>query len=66
MTLDNIIASIDSEIARLQSARDLLREVTTKDKEVSAPHKRRKLSSDARKKIAAAQRKRWAKQKAGK
>ena len=58
MTLDNIIASIDSEIARLQKVRALL------STETSAP-KRRRLSAAARKKIAAAQRKRWANVKKG-
>jgi hypothetical protein len=63
MSVDNIIASIDAEIDRLQSVRDLLAETTTK---TSATRKRRTLSPAARKRIADAQRKRWAKQKAGK
>ena len=67
MTLDNILASIDAEIARLMNVRDLLTEVTTKASEGSngaTPRKRRKLSPASRKRIADAQRKRWAKQKA--
>ena len=63
MTLDNIIASIESEIRRLENVRDLLAELTAKTGPGSAPRKRRKLSPAGRKKIADAQRKRWAKQK---
>jgi hypothetical protein len=62
MTLDNIIASIDAEIARFTKARALLADSPTK----GTPPKSRKLSPAARKRIADAQRKRWAKQKAGK
>jgi hypothetical protein len=51
MTIDNILASIDSEIAQLKQARALL----------SNKHK---MSAAARKRIGDAQRKRWAKQKA--
>ena len=65
MTLDNILASIDAEIARLMNVRDLLTEVTAKASNSATPRKRRKLSPAARKRIADAQRKRWAKQKAG-
>lgn len=64
MTLDNIIASIDAEIARLEQARALFSTETSNAG--SATRKRRKLSPAARKRIAEAQRKRWAKQKAGK
>ena len=59
MTLETIFSSIDSEIARLQKVRALLSDSTP---QAAAP-KRRKLSPAARRKIAAAQRKRWAKQK---
>jgi hypothetical protein len=62
MTLANILSSIDSEIALLEQARVLLSDLSTKDT-AAPPRKRRKLSAAARKKIAEAQRKRWAKQK---
>lgn len=65
MTLESILASIDAEIVRLQSVRELLTEVTTKAGDSATP-KRRKFSPAARKRIAEAQRKRWAKQKAEK
>lgn len=62
-----IIAQIDAEISRLQQARALLGGGTTKGKpgrpKGSAnkpPHRRRVLSADARKRIADAQRRRWA------
>ena len=70
-----IITALDAEIARLQHARSLL---AASDKPTrrgrpakSAPlafsvPKKRKLSPEARRKIAAAQKKRWAKQKAAK
>jgi hypothetical protein len=73
MTIDSILAQLDSEIARLNQVRSLLAnsgKVTTKfteRKTTKAPIKRRKkrvLSADARKRIADAQRKRWAAQKA--
>ena len=72
MTVSNILSSIDAEIARLQEARNLLagtlinargRKGTGKS---SAPKKstgKRVMSAEAREKIAAAQRKRWAVQK---
>jgi hypothetical protein len=62
MTVNSILSSIDSEIARLTKARALLATETSKDR--AAPvRKGRKLSAAARKRIADAQRKRWAKQK---
>lgn len=75
MNTQDIISAIDAEIARLQSARYLLAGTATKrrgrprkaESVASAPAmKRRTLSPAARKKIAEAQRKRWAKQKAAK
>ena len=67
MTLETILASIDSEIAQLKQARALLSGDVTKKTTSAAPvRKRRKMSAAARKKIADAQRKRWAKQKATK
>jgi hypothetical protein len=65
MTLAGILSSIDSEIARLTQARALLSELSTSDT-AAPPPKRRMLSAAARKKIAEAQRKRWAKLKKGK
>lgn len=77
MTIDSILAQIDSEIARLTQARSLLSgsgatatKAATKvaTKATSAPKagrgKKRVLSAEARKRIAEAQRKRWAAQKA--
>ena len=65
MTLFEIISSIDSEIARLRQIRALLFDDGAKNTTTAAPvRKRRKMSAAARKKIADAQRKRWAKQKA--
>jgi hypothetical protein len=69
MSVDTILASIDREIAQLERARSLLSGLSTKTKtpKAAAPKKkRRKMSAEARKRIADSQRKRWAKQKAGK
>jgi hypothetical protein len=70
MTREEIIAAIDEEIDRLEQVRDLLQAAgSTKlvgslgRKTVAAP-KKRNLSPDARARIAAAQKRRWAKQKA--
>lgn len=72
MTIDSILAEIDAEIARLTQARKLLagagkvavaptgaKAKTTAAKKTSA----RVLSPEARKRIADAQRRRWAAQK---
>ncbi|MGO9316497.1 MAG: hypothetical protein ACLPXT_12150 [Terracidiphilus sp.] len=76
MAIDSILALIDAEIASLQQVRSLLAstgKVTVKgtgrktQKAAKAPKrgkKRRVLSAEARKRIADAQRKRWAAQKA--
>ncbi len=74
MAIENIITEIDAEIARLKQARALLANLgsaTTKaavmQTNASAKvktAKNRVLSPEARAKIAAAQRRRWAKQKA--
>jgi hypothetical protein len=76
MAIDSILALIDAEIASLQQARTLLasaskaaaKETGIKIKKAAkAPKKgkkRRVLSAEARKRIADAQRKRWAAQKA--
>jgi hypothetical protein len=70
MAIANILAQIDSEIARLKQARALLanlgtaastpRRRTAKASAKAKPRKKRVLSADARKRIADAQRKRWA------
>lgn len=73
MAIDSILAQIDSEIARLTQVRALLAgsggnvsSITERKTKKSAPKvkKARVLSADARKRIADAQRKRWAAQKA--
>ena len=73
MAIESIIAQIDAEIASLTQARSLLAnaglggakitESKTK-KSRAKTRKRRVLSPEARKRIADAQRKRWAAQKA--
>jgi len=71
MAIDSIVAQIDAEIARLTQVRALLSgtgKPAAKAVTTSAPkaprRKKRVLSADARKRIAEAQRKRWAAQKA--
>jgi hypothetical protein len=73
MTIDSILAQLDSEIARLTQVRSLLassaksapRFSGAKVGKVGATRrKKRVLSAEARKRIADAQRKRWAAQKA--
>ncbi len=73
MGLNEIVAALDDEIGRLEEVRSLL----TGTKGSAAPaatsfafganqgktHKRRKLSAEARARISAAQKKRWAAQK---
>jgi hypothetical protein len=81
MANKEVIAAIDKEIARLQQARTILageeeEEVTPRSrgaakqvvkKRVGRPAgTKRVLSAEARKRIADAQKKRWAAQKAGK
>ena len=63
MTIDKILATIDDEIARLKKVRALLSTNEAVTESVAPVRKRRKLSAAARKKIAEARRKRWAKQK---
>jgi len=69
MAIENILAQIDSEISRLKQARALLANIGTaatpsgrkaKAGSKGRPRKKRFLSADARKRIADAQRKRWA------
>jgi len=67
MNREQIIAAIDEEISRLQQVRKLLQSATgrviTTGVAGKAP-KKRILSPEARQRIAAAQKRRWAKQKA--
>jgi len=73
MNTQDIVSTIDAEIARLQSARSLLAgTASTKHRgrprtseSAGAPQKRT-MSAAGRERIAEAQRKRWAKQKAAK
>ncbi|MGA3033952.1 MAG: hypothetical protein ABSD70_11750 [Terracidiphilus sp.] len=70
MAIENILAQIDSEIARLQQARTLLANIgvtatkagrgAKKPAVKAKPAKRRRISAEGRKRIAEAQRKRWA------
>lgn len=66
MTMDKILASIDSEIAKLMQVRALLSTDGRKKTATPIVRKKRKMSAAARKRIGDAQRKRWAKQKATK
>ena len=74
MTIDSILAEIDAEIARLTQARQLLAaagtttKTGTRSNRTAKPaaktgRKQRVLSPEARKRIAEAQRRRWAAQK---
>ncbi|RRA47434.1 hypothetical protein [Acidipila sp. EB88] len=68
MTREEMIAAIEGEITRLEQVRELLRN-STSDRftaaEGAAPgaKKPRVLSADARRRIAQAQKRRWAKQR---
>lgn len=59
MSINDLLASIDSEIARLTKARALLAGIGG-GKSSPANKPKRKLSAAARKRIGDAQRKRWA------
>jgi hypothetical protein len=59
MELRAIIKEVDKEISLLQQARALLTE-SGKQSHIVVQRKKRKLSPEARKRIADAQRKRWA------
>jgi hypothetical protein len=67
MSVNDILASIDKEIERLEQARKLLAPLGRKKRSSpvspKAARKRRALSAEGRKRIADAQRLRWAKQK---
>jgi hypothetical protein len=66
METTQILAHINSEIERLQQVKALLTGTSNgrvATKTAGSPHKKRHLSAEARERIAAAQRKRWAKLK---
>lgn len=67
MTRDQIIVAIDEEISRLEKVRALLRGSGSNklfsSGSFSGTRKKRHLSAEARKRIADAQKRRWAKQK---
>lgn len=73
MAIDSIIAQLDSEIARLNQVRSLLANSARVGDQVNGHRagrtpargrKKRVLSAEARKRIADAQRRRWAAQRA--
>jgi hypothetical protein len=72
MSIESILAEIDAEIARLTQVRSLLAgsrsnsSSSAANQSTKGPKRRKKrvLSPEARKRIAEAQRKRWAAQKA--
>lgn len=67
MTREELVAAVDEEISRLEKVRALLQSSGSRIAPSSfgnKPRKKRVLSADARARIAAAQRRRWAKQKA--
>jgi hypothetical protein len=72
MSIESIVAQIDAEIAQLTQVRALLltngavstKPAKTTKAKLGRPKKRRVLSAEARKRIADAQRRRWAAQKA--
>jgi hypothetical protein len=64
MTFDNLLSSLDAEILRLQQARAILAgAVNSAVFPTSKARRKRVMSEDARKRIAEAQRKRWAAQR---
>lgn len=72
MTIESILAQLDTEIARLTQVRALLASSAKSTTKLALPkagkvakrRKKRVLSAEARKRIADAQRKRWAAQRA--
>lgn len=62
-TVDNIVSSIDAEIARLHEARALLAGTFANPGAHPAPKAKRKLSAAAHKRMSQAQKKRWEAQK---
>jgi hypothetical protein len=68
MTREELIAAVDEEISRLERVRALLQSSGSSGISTPSfgnrPRKKRILSPEARARIAAAQKRRWAKQKA--
>jgi len=67
MSREELIAAVDEEISRLEKVRSLLQSTggsrITTTTFGNRPRKKRVLSAEARARIAAAQKRRWAKQK---
>jgi hypothetical protein len=63
MNTDEIVQEIDEEISRLEKVRALLTDHAAPLKRGFPPRKRSTMSAEGRARIAAAQRKRWAKTK---
>jgi len=68
MSREQILAAIDEEISKLQQVRKLLQtsggnKLASRVSKAGKPRARRTLSPEARQRIAAAQKRRWAKQK---
>jgi hypothetical protein len=61
MDIDALVQEIDAEISRLEKARALLTEHAAPLKRGFPPSKRNTMSAEGRARVAAAQRKRWAK-----
>lgn len=68
MNREQMIAAIDEEITKLEQVRSLLQHATghrlLRTRAAARPAKKRVLSAEARARIAAAQKRRWAAQKA--
>jgi hypothetical protein len=73
MTREEMVEAVEGEIARLEQVRNLLQrstsskfaapETSSKNGNAAAPKRTRTLSPEARKRIAQAQKRRWAKQR---
>jgi len=63
MKTSEILATLDREIAALQQARSLLASDSMSSRSNGSSPRKRNLSPEARERIAAAQRKRWAAKK---
>jgi len=61
--IERILAELDKEISRLQQVRSLLTQDGARPATTKVVRRKRKMSAEGRKRIADAQRKRWAKQK---
>jgi len=61
--IERVLAELDNEISRLQQVRSLLTQDGARPATTKVVRRKRKMSAEGRKRIADAQRKRWAKQK---